>query len=153
MEWDWAVIKTLAGARPVSLYEVLTSKQHWCALLLSSSLSLVPNFVNASSGGKCDIFLTFRYKHIARRLASNINYTWLATRRLTFYFNGRFFFFTFTSLALPFFFPSLDEKEITSGKVDRLPLSSHHILHYDTILPSARSLRWLLFWFLLWIIK
>jgi len=38
-----------------SLYEVITSKKHWRALLLShwpSSSSLVLNFLNASSGGQ-----------------------------------------------------------------------------------------------------
>jgi len=119
MEWDWAMIKTLAGARPVSHYEVITSKQHWRALLLShwsSSLSLVPNFLNASSGGKCDIFLTFRYKHIARRLASNINLYMACYKTPHFLFQRTLFLFQVHFSCYIFLFPSLDEKEITSIK-------------------------------------
>jgi len=120
------MIKTLAGHVRFLLYEVITSKQHGRALLLShwpSSPSLVPNFLNASSGGKCDIFLTFRYKHIARRLASNINLYMACYKTPHFLFQRTLFLFHVLFSCYIFLFRFSRRKgNYKYGKVDRLPL-------------------------------
>jgi hypothetical protein len=155
MEWDWAMIKTLAEHVRFLPYEVLTSKQHWRAPLLShrpSSPSLVSNFLKASSGGKRHIFswpFDQTYSQATGFQHQQPKHGLLQDASL-FYFNGRFFLFTFTFLATSFFFPF--PRREGNFKYGKWTAFLSHILYYDTILPSARLFRWLIFWFLLWII-
>jgi len=74
------------------------------------------------------IFLTFRYKLIARRLVSNINLHGLLQDASLFISTDAFSFSRSLFFAISFFFPFLEEKEITSMEKWTASLSHFTIL-------------------------
>jgi hypothetical protein len=110
-------IKTLvAGHIQFLLYEVITRKQH-CPLIISLAiLSGLSSYLSQRFVGRQmpHIFLTFRYKHIARRLASNINLYMACYKMPRFLFQRTLFLFHIHFSCYIFFPPFLEEKEITS---------------------------------------
>lgn len=78
------------------------------------------------------IFLTFRYKHTARRLASNINLYMACYKTPHFLFQRTLFLFHVHFPCYIFLFHLPRRKgEYKFGKVDRLPLPFHHNLYHD----------------------
>jgi len=143
------MIKTLAGHVRFSLYEVKSFYQQATLtrtpiILLPSSPSLVPNFLNTSSGGKCEPDLSIQTYSLATGLQHQPIHGLLQDASLFISTDA----FSFSrSLSLLYLFPPFSRRKGKYGKVDRLPLSSHHKLYYDTTLFSARSFRRLIFWF------
>jgi hypothetical protein len=100
----------------------------------------IPNFPTLCQEASATHLPTFRYKHTARRLASNINLYMACYKTPHFLFQRTLFLFHVHFPCYIFLFPLPRRKGDKYGKVDRLPLPFHNLYH-DTILPSARSFR------------